>query len=932
MKKEKKPKIKKVKLPKEKLSVRAKNNFAASKDSFKEFMSSNRRSLVLFGGLSILVAAVSLVLTAYWVNYQVTLMYGLNIFPRLATLFIFIAPAFLYSHRRTVFSIGASLWMTWILYVYNCRVSWVLLAFTVGILLSGICFKLDTLKPWYSKGRSFMLAASKWFYVSVALVLILEIIHRMNPVSALETFIMNPDTFGNNIIIFTALAAFVLILRRRKLAFFIYSALWVILAYSSYLKCIKLFEPAFLLDIFEMGEAISAMFTYLSFFNVLIIVILLVLLGLGIRFFVKKETKKPFRLANIIIVIVIYLITFGIMAGITTLPYAQTFRTGENKKDAFYRNGFVYSFVTSVAKSSVSMPGDYSLEAVKKIISDTEETYVSRESDEVKKPFNVVAIQLESFVDSYFFKDVTYEYDPLPFIHSLQENYSTGYVRVPVFGGQTVKSEFEFLTGLSMDNLPSGYNPFVQYILNHPTDNIANYFKDNNYTVTCIHDYQGEFFNRNKVYYNLNFDRFVPRECISDIELRGEKIIFGNDEVFTRQMKEVMNASVGGDFIFDITCQLHGSYEPIPKEEYPMEISLAPDEDGVVNEEFEGQIAYFTKEMLRFDEAIKSIIEYLEARGEPTYVIMYADHLPTLANDLVDNDTRYKTQYFTWNNMGIPKDEDREMELYMLSTYLCEQIGIDGTVVNKFHSINGDSEESSKDFSFLQYYKMYEEEAELYPGDSVDKGSSENTSAFIFGGILIVILTVFAIVMIGKKRFVLVVCVVLLVSLIFGATVILLPKEEATHENENAGAKFENTDYIISQITEIKVDKIMLSDEILVCQGEGFTKDTAIAINGKNYPLTYVDDNTAIILGFDAPIQDGDAITLRIVGARNGGTFTETEHYPYYKIEFFIDKLPDNVQEKIKEMEEAAATPTPSPEITATPEITPEPTPTPKVD
>ena len=52
-------------------------------------------------------------------------------------------------------------------------------------------------------------------------------------------------------------------------------------------------------------------------------------------------------------------------------------------------------------------------------------------------------------------------------------DYSSGYVEVPVFGGLTVKSEFEFLTGLSIENLPLGYNPYVQYLYENPVDSIA---------------------------------------------------------------------------------------------------------------------------------------------------------------------------------------------------------------------------------------------------------------------------------------------------------------------------------------------------------------------------------------------------------------------------------------------------------------------------
>ena len=90
-----------------------------------------------------------------------------------------------------------------------------------------------------------------------------------------------------------------------------------------------------------------------------------------------------------------------------------------------------------------------------------------------------------------------------------------------------------------------------------------------------------------------------------------------------------------------------------------MEMYLNPDEDGNVNEEFEGQIAYYASQLIEFDKALESIVNYLEERGEPTYLMMYSDHLPTLTNNLIDSDaTRYTTQFFTWNNLGIEKDTE----------------------------------------------------------------------------------------------------------------------------------------------------------------------------------------------------------------------------------------------------------------------------------
>jgi hypothetical protein len=66
------------------------------------------------------------------------------------------------------------------------------------------------------------------------------------------------------------------------------------------------------------------------------------------------------------------------------------------------------------------------------------------------------------------------------------------------------------------------------------------YMKENGYTSTAIHNYQGEFFNRNKVYYNLGFDRFIPFETMSNVRKRPGTIWAG-DDVLKEEIDNVSN-------------------------------------------------------------------------------------------------------------------------------------------------------------------------------------------------------------------------------------------------------------------------------------------------------------------------------------------------------------------------------------------------------
>ena len=67
---------------------------------------------------------------------------------------------------------------------------------------------------------------------------------------------------------------------------------------------------------------------------------------------------------------------------------------------------------------------------------------------------------LESFVDPSDVKFLQTSEDPVPNFHNLLNNYSSGYLKVPVVGAGTANTEFEVLTGMSMQYFGTGEYPY----------------------------------------------------------------------------------------------------------------------------------------------------------------------------------------------------------------------------------------------------------------------------------------------------------------------------------------------------------------------------------------------------------------------------------------------------------------------------------------
>ena len=73
---------------------------------------------------------------------------------------------------------------------------------------------------------------------------------------------------------------------------------------------------------------------------------------------------------------------------------------------------------------------------------------------------NIIFVQLETFIDPYELNFLSYSEDPIPNFHKLMQNYTSGYLTVPVVGAGTANTEFEVLTGMGIRFFGLGEYPY----------------------------------------------------------------------------------------------------------------------------------------------------------------------------------------------------------------------------------------------------------------------------------------------------------------------------------------------------------------------------------------------------------------------------------------------------------------------------------------
>ena len=335
-----------------------------------------------------------------------------------------------------------------------------------------------------------------------------------------------------------------------------------------------------------------------------------------------------------------------------------------------------------VAKYMRLLPPDgYSVAEVERIAAESVSKRAASGEEEERgsdvRPVNILAIMNESWCDYRLVGDLQTDKQVMPFYDELKENTIKGHTLVCIRGGGTAKSEYEFLTGNSVKRYP-GMVPYVSYF-RHDQYSIVTTLESQGYASMAMHPYKRSNWKRPTAYELLNFDQYLSIEDFDDSyeRIRG----FVSDRGNYQKIIEVVEETEEPLFLFDITMQNHGGYT---KDNYPLKIHLTGDyqEDSVER--------FLTLER-ETDDALQYLIEYFEACDEPTLILVFGDHYPTLPEEFTESisGSKYEelspgeqvnyfsTPFLIWANYDIPEQEDVITSCNYLSTLLLSQTGLD---------------------------------------------------------------------------------------------------------------------------------------------------------------------------------------------------------------------------------------------------------------
>ena len=236
---------------------------------------------------------------------------------------------------------------------------------------------------------------------------------------------------------------------------------------------------------------------------------------------------------------------------------------------------------------------------------------------------DIVVLQSESLFDPARLRGVaTGRF--LSGFHDLARHSAAGDMRVPTFGGGTIRTEFEVLTGAPLASLGGVQYPWLE-LRDTRVPGLVSALAAHGYDTVAVHPNTAGFWNRRQAFAQLGFRRFVDsREFPADAVVG----LFTSDAALTDRILDELPDDGPPRFVFAISMENHGPYhwrpglDPARCRALPLPAAL--DETGRY---------WFANYLYALDDAdreLERLAAALRQRSRRTLLLFYGDHLPAL--------------------------------------------------------------------------------------------------------------------------------------------------------------------------------------------------------------------------------------------------------------------------------------------------------------
>ncbi len=456
---------------------------------------------------------------------------------------------------------------------------------------------------------------------------------------------------------------------RGSLAAFIVGIPFMVLAFVNHTKLVMRGDSFMPWDLMSAGIGLKTGSTY--YFRVtgnfiagiLLTLTLLIIIRLSntptIRFSSQRMSMVAFSVAAVLLVLATSVFNTSL------LKKLKVYYEVNPPIQSYNENGTYLAFLMHLnnleAKTGVNSSPEDSQELIYRYTGLASSMNLdSRVNNYYRKP-NVICIMSEAYSDLRRIREFETSEPVMPYFDSLMNESIYGDLEVSIFGGGTCNTEFEFLTGYSMAYLIPGSSVYSLYV-NNNIEALPRIYSQNGYRTVALHSFDGSWWDREEKYPLLGFDEFYTRDDFDDSTEYVRRYI--SDRATFERITDIYEESTEPLFLFCVTMQNHADFaDHYDNMNYNIHVTNPlPDS---------GDSYYYADNYLSLlresDDALEYLIEYLRRSSEPTIVVFFGDHCPTLSPDfyeeLLQTDLGgitidesvpiYETPYFIWANFNL---------------------------------------------------------------------------------------------------------------------------------------------------------------------------------------------------------------------------------------------------------------------------------------
>jgi len=238
---------------------------------------------------------------------------------------------------------------------------------------------------------------------------------------------------------------------------------------------------------------------------------------------------------------------------------------------------------------------------------------------------------------------------------------------VTPYGGSSVNTEFQILTGGNLNFLPTDYIAYTQLYNDNNSDKIPNMIKEfnnNGYITKYITPWSPDSYKSGYVYDLFGIDEKIYGKDMKDAYIKGDYV---SDEYLTDYIiNELKEDNLESKFLFVATGQNHMPCSANRYDNYDINVVSSK-----FNEENTNLLRCYAQGVYDADKQLNRLYEEIQKLDEPTIVVLYGDHLPYIVN------REAKNIYFNFNYFKEANNLDYAIRTHTTPAVMLSNYGVD---------------------------------------------------------------------------------------------------------------------------------------------------------------------------------------------------------------------------------------------------------------